>query len=128
MTATAEPTYYEQVGGGPAVQKLVEVFYERVWSDPQLAGYFLSADRERLKVHQARLIASVLGGPKDYTGRELAEAHQGLHITNADYDRVVEHLVASCGQLGVPEHIITAVGGVVAEVKPAIATGDAGRP
>lgn len=128
MTATAEPTYYEQVGGGPAVQKLVEVFYERVWSDPQLVDYFASADRDRLKVHQAKLITTVLGGPKEYTGRELAEAHNGLNITSADYDRVVEHLVAACGKLGVPDHIISAVGAIVAEAKPGIATGEAGRP
>ncbi|GAA1798864.1 group 1 truncated hemoglobin [Luedemannella flava] len=128
MTSTAEPTYYEQVGGGPAVQRLVEVFYDLVWSDPQLAGYFVDADRDRLKVHQARLIAGVLGGPKEYTGRELAEAHQGLHITSDDYDRVVEHLVAACAKLDVPGHIVAAVGDVLADVKPTIATGGAGRP
>ncbi|GAA1763097.1 group 1 truncated hemoglobin [Luedemannella helvata] len=128
MTQTAEPTFYEQVGGGPAVQKLVEVFYDLVWSDPQLAGYFVNADRDRLRVHQAKLISSVLGGPREYSGRELAEAHQGLNITSADYDRVVEHLVAACAKLDVPQHIVSAVGSVVAEVKPAIATGEAGRP
>lgn len=127
MTSTAEPTYYEQVGGGPAVQRLVEVFYDLVWSDPQLVDYFVSADRDRLKVHQARLVASLLGGPKEYTGRELAEAHRGLNITSADYDRVVEHLVAACAKLDVPAHIVAAVGGVLAEVKPTIATGGAGH-
>jgi|tagenome__1003787_1003787.scaffolds.fasta_scaffold20043880_1 hemoglobin len=128
MTTTTEPTFYDQVGGGPAVQKLVEVFYDRVWSDPQLTVYFTGADRDRLKAHQAKLISSVLGGPKEYTGRELGEAHKGLNITSADYDRVVEHLVAACAELGVPDDIVAAVGTVVAEVKPAIATGGAGHP
>jgi hypothetical protein len=39
------------------------------------------------------LAAALLGGPDNYTGRPLDEAHDGLGITHDDLAAVVSHLV-----------------------------------
>jgi|SRR5919199_167578 hemoglobin len=119
---TDSRSLYEIAGGGDALKLAVDRFYERVVTDPQLAGYFEGQDVSRIKRHQVLLLSQVLGGPAQYDGRQLGEAHAHLHVNAPDYDRVVEHLVAVLRELGVDDSVISAVGGVVEGVKPDIVT------
>jgi len=122
-TETAESrTLYDAVGGTDALKLAVDRFYERVVAGPQLAGYFRGQDVPRIKRHQVLLLSQVLGGPAEYTGRRLGEAHAQLRITGADYDRVVEHLVRTLRDLEVDHSVLSAVEGVVAGVKPDVVT------
>jgi hemoglobin len=111
---------YDVVGGGPAVSAVVNDFYERVLSDPQLAPYFEGVDLARLKRHQVLLISQVLGGPANYDGRALDEAHAGLGISHDDLAAVAGHLVAAMSDAGVPEDIIMRAIAVVASTEPDI--------
>lgn len=115
-------SHYDTIGGGPAVKVAVERFYQLVLADPALTPYFVGANMSSIKSHQAALISQVLGGPTDYTGRELGVAHAGLNIDDPAYDRVVGHLVATFTELGVPDNIIGDVGEVLAGVRPQIVT------
>jgi hemoglobin len=111
---------YETVGGGPAVSAVVNDFYERVLADPQLAPYFDDVDLPTLKRHQVLLVTKVLGGPDNYGGRALAEAHDGLGITSDEFAAVVGHLAAAMKDAGVPDDIISRAGAAVAATEPDI--------
>ncbi len=89
------------IGGDPAVAAAVDDFYRRVLADPELVGYFAGVDVDRVKAHQRRFIAAAVGGPGGYRGRPMREAHAGLRIRDADFDRVVDHLAATLSTLGV---------------------------
>jgi hemoglobin len=56
------------------------------------------------------LISQVLGGPAEYGGRSLRDAHMGLKISTSDFGRVVSHLVAALQEASVPAEIIERVG------------------
>jgi hemoglobin len=120
--ATDAATDYERVGGGPAVAEVVRRFYELVLADPQLQHYFVDVDMTRLKRHQVLLVSQVLGGPAEYDGRDLAEAHAGLNIGNDDFGRVVQHLTAALEESGVDSDIIGRVGAALAGTAPDIVT------
>jgi hemoglobin len=111
---------YEVIGGGPAVSAVVNDFYERVLGDPQLAPYFEGVDMSRLKRHQVLLVTKVLGGPDNYNGRPLDEAHAGLGIDSDDFNAVVGHLAGAMKDAGVPDDIIGRAGAAVAATEPAI--------
>jgi hemoglobin len=111
---------YDAVGGGPAVSAVVNDFYERVLGDPQLAPYFEGVDMARLKRHQALLVTQVLGGPANYDGRSLNEAHAGLGIDSDDFNAVVGHLAAAMKGAGVPDDIIGRAGAAVVATEPDI--------
>ena len=111
---------YDVVGGGPALSTVVNDFYERVLGDPQLAPYFEGVDLARLKRHQVLLISQVLGGPANYDGRPLDQAHAGLGISHDDLAAVAGHLVAAMREAGVPEDIIMRAIAVVASTEPDI--------
>ena len=119
---TADVTDYERIGGARAVSAVVASFYEKVLNDPDLASYFEGVDMTALRRHQALLISQVLGGPTEYDGRELSQAHASLHVTGEAFDRVVEHLVASLQEGGVGDDVIGRLGGTLGATRGDIVT------
>ena len=103
---------YAAIGGASAVSAAVDDFYRRVLVDSELAGYFSGVDVDRVKAHQRMFLAAALGGPAVYRGRSMREAHAGLRIRDADFDRVVSYLAATLTSLGVSGPTI----GMIAEV------------
>ncbi|MFI6678699.1 group 1 truncated hemoglobin [Kribbella sp. NPDC050470] len=113
---------YDLIGGGPAVSGVVHRFYEIVLADPQLGGYFDGVDLARLRRHQVLLVSQVLGGPAEYDGRELADAHRDLKVSRDDFHRVVAHLVMAMQEAGVPAEVIERVGVALAGTERDVVT------
>ena len=113
---------YARLGQEAGIRTAVDDFYERVVGDPQLAHHFTAVDLPRLRRHQTALLVQVTGGPVEYSGRALAAAHGGLEITPVDFDRVVEHLVATLTGLGVSAEDIGAVGAALTAHRDDIVT------
>lgn len=103
-------TIYEQLGGAPAVNAAVDIFYGKVLADAGLAPYFDDTDMAHLKAHQRAFITAAVGGPAGYSGRDMAAAHAGLDIDKAAFDAVVGHLVATLVELDVDEETIGQIG------------------
>ncbi|GAB3840503.1 hypothetical protein GCM10029963_09230 [Micromonospora andamanensis] len=120
---TAPVSHYERIGGAASVKAAVELFYDRVLADAELAGYFAEVDMAGQRRHLALMLTAVLGGPNEYTGRDLASAHQPLNIPVAHYVKVGEHLTATLTQLGVPGDIIADVQAVLAQVQDQVVAG-----
>ena len=96
-------TIYDEIGGGAAVDAVVEAFYQRLVADADLVSYFEGRDMTRLKAHQRALITVALGGTsEEYGGRMMHPAHSGLAVTHEAFDKVLDHLGAVLGGAGVP--------------------------
>lgn len=67
--ATTPVSHYERIGGASSVKAAVELFYEKVLADPELAGYFTDVDMVGQRRHLALMLTVVLGGPNEYAGR-----------------------------------------------------------
>jgi len=111
---------FDRIGGAEAVAAVIDDFYDRVLADPGLSGYFTSTDMQRLKAHQRSFVAAALGGPQEYRGKTMSEAHAGLGITPGQFDAVVAHLVESLRKHEVPEGIIATIGTALAPLKPQV--------
>ncbi len=111
-------SHYDRIGGAPAVTAVVDELYVRLTADPLVGHYFDSIDLPKQKRHMVLMLSKVLGGPDEYRGRPLDEAHQPLEISEADYERVGEHLMAILGEVGVPQDIQGDVLGVLGAVRP----------
>jgi truncated hemoglobin YjbI len=107
-------SFYERIGGGPAVSEAVDRLYRVILADDRLSPYFTNVDIAQLKDHMIALLSQVLGGPEDYSGRELRAAHAGLGITAEHYDLVGAYLVGVLAGLGAADEILEAVRGVLA--------------
>jgi hemoglobin len=100
---------YQELGRHPGIRRAVQEFYERIAADPSLVEYFADADMDRLRRHVVELRAAAVGGPGQYTGRTMAKAHQGLHITDEAFDRVLGHLNAALVDVGADDRTIREV-------------------
>jgi hemoglobin len=105
-----EQSDYAAVGGAPAITAVVNRFYDLVVADDRLAGYFDGVEMVRLKRHQVALVSQVMGGPVEYSGRDLRAAHQGMGISTDEFAVVVDHLVTALTEAGVEPAIIGRVG------------------
>ena len=111
---------YERIGGGPAVSAVVDEFYQRLTADDQVGHYFQEVSLPTLKRHQVLMITTILGGPNQYDGRPLDEAHKPLGITDSDYQRVGSHLMSCLQDAGVPDDIQGRVGVALGQVRDSI--------
>ncbi len=106
--AQVEPLY-EKFGGLAAVARLVFALYDRVLRSRRLAPYFAKADMSQLIDHQTQFLASVMGGPASYTDAHLKDVHARLHISDGDFDEMMQHLEETLKTSGVTEDDMNAV-------------------
>ncbi len=115
---TTETSLFDRLGGSPAITAATELFYRKVLADPLLESYFDDVDMDRQLAKQAAFLTMALGGPNQYTGRDLRSAHAGLPgLTDEHVDRVISHLAQTLRELGVPDDDIAAAGAVAASVR-----------
>jgi hemoglobin len=111
---------FERIGGAATVRLAVDELYKLILSDPDLQGYFEGVELSKLKVHMVDLLTTVLGGPGQYTGRELADAHRDLEITEEHYRKVGAYLIGILQSAGAPEDVVASVGGTLEAVSDQI--------
>jgi hemoglobin len=122
MPIAPASSLYEQIGGAPAVELLVDRFYERLWADSSLQRYFAEIDRVDLKRHQRMFLNLALGGGEPYTGRPLPEAHADLRIDDVAFDKVAEHLTITMRELDIDAPAITIIDGAVKAFRSQVVT------
>ncbi len=120
--AEAAVSIYQAIGGRAAVTAAVGGFYERLLADPVLSGFFPGGVAPRHRAYLITVLGEALGGPERYRGPDLAKAHGGLGITDADFDRTAGHLAATLESLGVPGHFTGQIVAIVAGLRPAVVT------
>jgi hemoglobin len=121
-TIAPDVTLYEEIGGRPALKAVVDVFYRRLLADPELAWLFTVGVGLRHQAYVVSALGEALGGPEQYWGPVLADAHRDLGITDAQFYQAVAHLCASMDELGVPRDVSNRVIAIVAKLRPAIVT------
>ena len=109
---------YERLGGENAIVAAVELFYEKVTADDELAPFFEGLSVEKLSVKMVRFITWAFGGPEEYKGKDLRTAHKGLveskGLTDKHFDGVAIHLKNTLEELGIEESLINEVISLVA--------------
>lgn len=99
----SEDTLYERLGGEDSIEAVVDRFYEHVMADDLVNGYFEDVDMQRQIAHQTQFISSVTGGPVEYTGEDMRAAHEGMGITEEEFDAIATHLDTALAEFDVPE-------------------------
>jgi hemoglobin len=102
VAAPAAPSLYDRLGGASAVAIVVDTFTARVHGDTTLAPLFRGVDMDNFKRLMRELICQGTGGGCTYTGRTMLASHQGLNVTDAQFEIVVGYLAATLDQFSVP--------------------------
>jgi hemoglobin len=89
------PSLYERLGGLAPISVVVSDFIDALLPDATLnANPAIAAARKRvpgpyLKYHVTAMVCQATGGPCQYHGRGMKEAHVHLNITELEWDRMV---------------------------------------
>ena len=116
-SATASQSLFDRLGGEPAVEAAVDIFYRKVLLDPRISHHFDTVDMDAQRAKQKAFLTFAFGGPNHYAGRDLRQAHARMHLTQADFDAVMEHLAATLSELSVPEALIAEAAAIALSVK-----------
>jgi len=118
MTTTT--TLYEQLGGAPAIDKAVDIFYEKMIRDSRVKHFFEGTDMKAQAAKQKAFLRFVTGGPNKYTGKNMRDAHAHLipkGLNDSHVDVVIEHLGATLKELGVGDAQIQQVAALANSVR-----------
>lgn len=122
--ATAqERTLYQRLGGYDAIAAVVTDFADKLFKDPKLEKFFggMSTDtRRRFKQLNIEMVCGATGGPCEYLGRSMPQAHQGARVRDADFDQVAGHLVATLDKFKVPKKEKDELLAIISGLRPAI--------
>ena len=111
---------YDELGGAPAVEAAVDIFYRKVLSDDRISHFFDGVDMERQAAKQKGFLTMVLGGPNHYTGKDMRTGHAHLvarGLNDSHVDAVIEDLAATLRELGVGEDRIAQVAVIANSVR-----------
>jgi hemoglobin len=101
--SAAGPTLYQRLGEKPAITAVVDDFVARVAADSRINARFANTNIPRFKQNLVDQICAASGGPCTYTGRDMKTAHAGMGINNAEFDALVEDLIAALNKFKVGE-------------------------
>lgn len=113
-------TLYEQLGGKPAVDAAVDIFYTKVLADEALIPFFSHTDMNAQRAKQKAFLTYAFGGAKGYNGRNMREAHANAVAHGLDdihFDKVAGHLQTTLTELSVSEDLINQVMALVATTR-----------
>jgi hemoglobin len=96
-------TLYDRLGGKAAITAVVDQFVTNVADDKRINARFSTTDIPRLKKNLVDQVCMASGGPCTYSGRDMTTTHAGMKITAADFNALVEDLVASLNKFKVSE-------------------------
>jgi len=142
LKAENKITLYDRLGGEPGISNIVADFTLRVRQDPRVnwgregvthGGWSFHRDEPvtwkdtpenvaKLQQHLAEFIALATGGPPHYTGKDIQEAHAGMHISNPEFDAVIGDLKVSLDRFQVPNLEQKELLAIVESTRPQIVT------
>jgi hemoglobin len=118
---------------------IVDDFVNRALADPRVnwerkgvrGGTFIHAKSvtwnaspenvAQLKKHIVQFLSIATGGPSFYDGKDMKSAHNGLRITNAEFDAAVGDLKAALDTLGIANKEQKELLSIIESTRPEVA-------
>ncbi|MBI3903983.1 MAG: group 1 truncated hemoglobin [Nitrosomonadales bacterium] len=104
-----EPSLFEKIGGAPAVNAAVDIFYRKVLADNRIKHFFDGVDMAKQATKQKAFLTLAMGGPNNYSGEDMRKGHAHLvakGLNDSHFDAVMENLGATLTELKVPGELI----------------------
>jgi len=104
------PPLYERLGGYDGIAAIVDDLLPRLLDDGVLGVYWKGKCKDSLKKDRQLFVdflSSAFGGPVVYLGRDMKTSHDGLGITESEWARFIEHVVATLRNMTIPERETT---------------------
>ena len=118
--STGDNSLYNALGGGDGVRALVQNLLQRSLDDPRIRHHFAETDMERLEDKLVEQICELSGGPCRYSGDTMEKTHGGLHITEGDFNALVEDLQLAMAERDIPQNAQNQLLALLAPMRPQV--------
>jgi hemoglobin len=103
--APADPSLvgvYKDFGERDGLVALMNDLMVNLVDDPRTRPFFADADQKKIKAELVDQFCVILGGPCQYAGKSMKEAHKGLAIDEASFNALVEDLQRAMDKHHIP--------------------------
>lgn len=120
-----ETTLYERLGGAAGIAKIVDDLVEAHLNNPRIQARFLPyLERPdvvaEVKRNTRDFLGAASGGPEQYKGRQMSDAHRGMNITDAEFAAAVDDIVATLEKNNIDARSREQILGMVSSLKDEI--------
>lgn len=88
----------------------IPLFYKKVLADPRVSPFFENVNMDKQAAKQHAFLTMAFGGPNEYKGRNMRDAHRRLvnkmGLTDLHFDAILEILAITLKELNVPDDCI----------------------
>lgn len=98
----ADDGLYQDLGGQPGINKIVDASVDNYLADPRIKDIFSESNIDRIRAELKDQFCMIADGPCRYSGHSMTAAHKGLHLTNANFNALVEDLQAAMDSCNIP--------------------------
>ncbi len=108
-TSASTPSLYERLGGTYGIAGAVDVLVDRLYHNasanvnPHVDAFHSQQGQAGFKYLVTAWSIEQTGGPQCYPGRDMAESHAHLFVTEFEFDIVAGEIAATLFHVGVPQ-------------------------
>jgi hemoglobin len=98
---TGNRTLYEEMGGQQTMVQLADHFVLEIAYDNRVLPRFADSNVERFREKITEHFCWIADGPCEYSGDSMIRVHAGMDISSAEFNAVVENLIAAMDKTGI---------------------------
>lgn len=98
----AEETLYQKLGGAPTIDAITKNLIDRLLANPKINFLFEETNRDDLHLKIVDQLCMETGGPCNYEGLDMVEAHSGMDIKYSEFDVFVTDFILAMEDAKVP--------------------------
>ncbi|MDH7943239.1 group 1 truncated hemoglobin [Pseudohongiella sp. SYSU M77423] len=97
----SDATLYDDLGGQPTIDRIADEFIMEIAYDDRVFPRFADSNVQRFREKIIEHFCMIANGPCVYTGDSMVQTHTGMNISEAEFNAVVEDLIAAMDTVGV---------------------------
>jgi hemoglobin len=102
VAPAADSSLYTEMGGKDGLERITANLLVLVVKDPRTAPQFDNINLDWLRRRLTLYFCEAVNGPCRYPGRNMYEAHAGLHLATREFNALVEDLQIAMDQEHIP--------------------------
>jgi hemoglobin len=102
---TTQVNIYQQLGGQPKIEEVVDNFITEIEFDAVLFTFFKDSNIERFREKLSEHICMLTGGPCKYSGDSMQQVHAGMNITEAEFNHSVDLFINAMTKADIPHSV-----------------------
>jgi hemoglobin len=96
-----DDSLYLSLGGSEGITKIIDIFIYEIGQTEEAVNHFEDTDLDRFREKAIEHVCMLTGGPCEYTGEEMQPAHQGMNISESEFNEITTAMIYALNTAGV---------------------------